>query len=184
MRTLLAIVLLVGAAAATGYGTYAAFADSTGAGSNSFEGGTVRLTSNAAAAPVYALTSRAPGDTGERCVKVTYDGSLAADVRLYRGAFSGGDGLDAYVGLSVVRGSGDQPDCSDFTVTATAYSGTLGGFPATHEAGIVLAHGGGSTTWSQGDTATFRITAELQDDLGAQGLATGTHSFTWEARNE
>jgi hypothetical protein len=171
-------------AAAAGYGAYSAFADTTGRASNSFAGGTVTLSSNSAATPVYALTSRSPGDTGERCVRVSYSGSLPATVRLYRGAFSAGTGLDAYISLTVVRGTGSQTDCSDFAAAASVYSGTLTALPSSWSSGLALTNASGSSGWSQGDAVTYRITATLQNDVRAQGLATGAHAFTWEARNQ
>ena len=184
MRKLLILILLVGLAGAVAYGTYAAFTDTTANGSNSFAGGTVTLTSNSAATPVYALASRSPGDTGQRCVRVTYSGSLASTVRLYRSAFSGGTGLDAYVDLTVIRGSGTQTDCSDFSSAATVYSGTLASFASAYASGLALTNAGGSASWSQNDAVTYRITVQLQNNTAAQGLGTGTHSFTWEARNQ
>lgn len=184
MRKLLFFTLIAGLAGAIAYGTYAAFTSSTANGSNSFAGGTVTLTSNSASTPVYALTSRSPGDTGQRCVRVTYSGSLASTVRLYRSAFSGGTGLDAYLDLTVTRGTGTQTDCSDFSATTTVYTGTLASFPSAFASGLALTNASGSSSWSQNDAVTYRITAQLQNNLAAQSLGTGTHSFTWEARNQ
>ncbi len=185
MRKLLVIAIVLGAlGAVAGFGAYAAFSDTTSRGSNSFAGGTVTLSSNSAATPIYALTYRAPGDIGERCVKVTYSGSLASTVRLYRSSFTSGTGLDGYLTLTVARGTGDQTDCSDFSSAASVYSGTLTAFPSNYSGGLALTNAGGSTTWSQNDAVTYRITATLQNNTAAQGLATGTHSFSWEARNQ
>ena len=185
MRKLLISLILLGAlGGAAGFGAYSAFSDTTTRSSNSFAGGTVTLASNSAATPIYSLTYRAPGDVGERCVRVTYSGSLSSTVRLYRGSFSGGTGLDPYVTFAVSRGTGNQTDCSDFSSAASVYSGTLAAFPSTYAGGLVLQNPSGSGTWSQNDAVTYRITATLQNDTRAQGLATGTHSFTWEARNQ
>lgn len=185
MRKLLISLILLGAVGAVaGLGAYAAFSDTTARGSNSYTGGTVTLASNSAATPIYSLTSRSPGDAGERCVKVTYSGSLASTVRLYRSSFTGGTGLDGYVTLTVSRGTGSQTDCSDFSSVASVYSGTLAAFPSTYAGGVVLQNASGSGTWGQNDAVTYRITATLQNNTAAQGLATGTHSFTWEARNQ
>jgi hypothetical protein len=184
MRKLLILTLLFGLAGGVAYGTYAAFTDPTANGSNTFAGGTVTLSSNSASTPIYALTSRSPGDTGQRCVRVTYSGSLASTVRLYRSSFTGGTGLDSYIDLTIARGSGTQTDCSDFSSAATVYSGTLAAFPSSYATGQSLTNASGSATWSQNDAVTYRITAQLQNNTAAQGLGTGTHSFNWEARNQ
>jgi hypothetical protein len=183
-RFLIILICLGALGTVAGVGSYAAFSDNTSRGSNSFEGGTVTLSSNSAATPIYSLTSRSPGDIGERCVRITYSGSLASTVRLYRGSFSGGTGLESYITLTVTRGTGTQTDCSDFSSAASVYSGTLAAFPSTYAGGLALTNAGGSGTWSQNDAVTYRVTATLQNNTAAQGLATGTHSFTWEARNQ
>src|SRR5215207_611710 len=137
MHKFLITLLVLGAlGAAAGYGTFAAFTASTADGSNSYAGGTVTLSDNDSGVAAYALTSRSPGDSGQRCVRVTYSGSLASTVRLYRSAFSGGTGLDAYVDLSVTRGTGSQTDCSDFSAAASVYSGTLAAFPTAYGSGL------------------------------------------------
>jgi hypothetical protein len=117
-------------------------------------------------------------------VRVTYSGSLSSTVRLYRSAFSGGTGLDPYITLTIARGSGTQTNCSDFSSAATVYSGTLAAFPSSYAGASALTNAAGSTTWTQSDAVTYRITATLQNDTRAQSLATGTHAFTWEARNQ
>ena len=185
MRKLLATLILLGAlGAVAGFGAYAAFTSTTSVASNSFAGGTVTLSSNSASTPVYSLTARAPGNVGERCIRVTYSGSLTSNVHLYRSSFTSGTGLDSYLTFTVARGTGAQNDCSDFASAATIYSGTLNGFPTTYAAGLSLVNASASTNWAQNDAVTYRITATLQNDVAAQGLTTGTHSFTWEARNQ
>jgi len=184
LRKLLTLTLLLGLAGAVAYGTYAAFTGTTANGSNSFAGGTVTLASNSAATPIYALTSRSPGDIGQGCVRVTYSGSLGSTVRLYRSTFTGGTGLDTYITLTVARGTGTQTDCSDFSSAATVYSGSLSAFPSSYATGQSLTNASGSAAWSQNDAVTYRITAQLQNNTAAQGRGTGSHSFTWEARNQ
>ena len=185
MRRLLLLLILCGTlGAAAGYGTWAAFSATTSRASNTFGGGTVTLTADDPATPIYSLTARAPGDSGSRCVRVAYGGSLPATVRLYRSALADGTGLAAYVDLTVERGTGSQADCADFTPAATLFASTLADFPSTHADGLALTNAGGAGGWAQGDAVTYRVTAQLRNDTAAQGLATGTHSFTWEARNQ
>jgi hypothetical protein len=41
-----------------------------------------------------------------------------------------------------------------------------------------------ATSWTPGDVVVYRFTVSLQDNNAAAGLASGSHAFTWEARNQ
>jgi hypothetical protein len=48
---------------------------------------------------------------------------------------------------------------------------------------------GSQTAWNTNDTLVYRFTLTLQDNNNANGqgsgaLTSGSHSFTWEARNQ
>jgi predicted ribosomally synthesized peptide with SipW-like signal peptide len=183
-RKVFLTLLIAGAAGAVAtMGVFSAFSSTTSNPGNSFSAGTVTIGDNDGGTSIYSLSNQKPGDYDESCIKVTYTGSLAASVKLYRSAFAGGSGLDDYVDLSITKGSGDQFDCSDFAASSSIHSGELDEFASSYDSGLTLTNGSGSASWNQNDAVTYRVRATLQDDDNAQGLATGSHSFTWEARN-
>src|SRR3954469_19470592 len=75
------IVGVVGAL--VGVGTLSAFSSSTSNSGNNFDAGTVFISDNDAGSALYNVTNQKPGDTVTSCIKVTYGGSLAANVHLY-----------------------------------------------------------------------------------------------------
>lgn len=183
-----AIVGLIGAI--TSLGVFAAFSASTSNAGNSIAAGTVVISDNDAGAAMYAVTNQKPGDTVQRCIKVTYTGSQDADVKLYTPDTIGAIG--PYVNLTIEAGSQPTstfPNCTGFTADAGGplFSGTLSGFAAANNsyANGILDHPGTSATkWVATDAVVYRITATLADNDLAQGTSSGTHSFKWEARNQ
>jgi hypothetical protein len=176
--SVLVIAALGGLAA---FGAFSAFSDTTSNPNNSFAAGTVSIGNNATS-PLYSVSNGKPGTTStNRCIKITYSGSLPATVKMYRSALSGT--LGQYLDLTVTKGTGSQEDCSDFAAGASAYSGTLQAFAADWTSGLAVTNAANSATWSNGDTVTYRFSAVIQDNNAAKGLDTGSHSFTWEARN-
>ena len=106
------------------------------------------------------------------------------------GPFTGGNGLDSYVDLSVIKGTGNNFNCSDFTPAGSGSqvygpAATLNAFPTTWAGATNLTNASGSATWSNGDTVTYKVTATLDSATPntQQNKTTGTHSFTWEADN-
>jgi hypothetical protein len=183
-RKILLTLVIVGAAGAlASVGVFSAFSSTTSNPANNFAAGTVTVGDNDSDAAAYDVSNGKPGSFDERCIKVTYSGSLSSTLTLYRSAFSGGSGLDDYVDLAITKGTGDQGDCTDFSGGTSVYSGELKAFPASYGSGLSLTNGSGNAAWNQNDAVTYRIRATLQDDNAAQGLTAGTHSFTWEARN-
>jgi hypothetical protein len=183
-RKILLTLVIVGAAGAlASVGVFSAFSSTTSNSGNDFAAGSVTIGDNDSDAAAYDVTNAEPGAYEERCIKVTYAGSLTSTVTLYRSAFTGGSGLDDFVDVAVTKGTGDQANCSDFSGSTSVYSGELDAFPASYGSGLSLTNGSGNAAWSQNDAVTYRVRATLQDDNGAQGLTAGTHSLTWEARN-
>ena len=182
--------------ALVGVGTLSAFSSSTSNSGNNFDAGTVYITDNDAGSALYNVTNQKPGDTVVSCIKVTYGGTLGADVRLYEtGAINT---VGQYVNLKVEKGtsSGNPsfPGCGTFTADAsggTVYNGTLTGFATTYNsyANGASVYPGSQTAWNANDTAVFRFTVSMQDNNSANGqgagaMQSGSHSFTWEARNQ
>jgi len=193
-RRIVLSVLIVGVVGAlVGVGTLSAFSSSTSNSGNNFDAGTVYVSDNDAGSALYNVTSRKPGDTVTSCIKVTYGGSLAADVHLYTASTIGAVGQ--YVNLTIDKGtsSGNPafPGCGTFTSEANVYTGTLSGFASAHNsyANGSPAYPGSQTAWNSADALVYRFTLTMQDDNNANGqgsgaLTSGSHSFTWEARNQ
>ncbi|MGI8930407.1 MAG: LamG domain-containing protein [Candidatus Limnocylindria bacterium] len=186
-RKLLASVAVLGALAVVGgFGTFSAFTAMTSNSGNSFDSGTVKIDQHAGHSSLYVAADKKPGEATTGCVRVTYSGSLAAAVRLY---FSAGITNGAAFNLNVERGSGLMSpgaamSCTGFAASSTVYDAALGSFPASWTVGNAAKPGGGA--WAQNEAADYRFTITANDDntpnAHTSAQATGTHSFTWEAR--
>ena len=184
-KILWSVVVLVAIGGLAAFGAFSAFSDTTSNSGNQFATGTVDIGDNATS-PLYDVSNGTPGTASpDHCIQITYGGSLPATVKVYRSVFSGGStpNLAGYVNLTVTKGTGSAEDCSDFVAGAAVYTGTLSSFATDWTSGLALTNGSGNAAWGQNDTVTYRFSAQVADDNAAKGLATGTHSFTWEARN-
>ena len=180
----LAVVGLVGAVA--GLGAYSAFTSTTSNDGNTYAAGTVSISDNDAGAAMYTVSNKKPGDTITQCIKVTYTGSVDSDVKLYTSSTIGS--LGQYIDLQVRPGSGNPtfPGCTGFVADAAdLYNGTLGSFPTSSATGILDSGPGSNTKWVASDAVVYRFTLTLQASApdAAQNTSTGSHAFTWEARN-
>lgn len=188
-----------------GFATWAAFSDTTENSGNVFSAGTVDIDDNDSGTVAlydnYDGTPEAkPGDGDEGCIKVTFNGSLDSNVKLYSTSTLNANNLDDQLTLEVTSGSGEQTGCGDFTAAGSAgdvYSGSLADFMSTHSAygGGLALNAGGDAVWSNGEATSYRFTVTLSDDADVNeanagnvddsgtGYSTGSHTFTWEARN-
>ena len=163
----------------------AAFVGSTANAGNSVLAATVVLADNDVAASLISLTDVIPGTAYDRCMEVTYSGTLnVASIKLYMGAAPTGT-LGQYLNLTVDIGA-DTADafgtCTSFVSTATLFTGTIDGFRTTHNTFAT-----GLSTWdpaggSTPETRTVRFRLEVQNNNLAQGLTSG-FGFTWEAQS-
>jgi len=191
-RKVLLTILVIGVVGAlAGIGTFSAFSSTTVNSGNEFAAGTVFIEDNDAGSAMYNVSNRAPLASLQRCIQVTYRGTLPANVRLY--TTSAINPLGGYIDFSVERGTGVTDPfsgCTGFTAQSTIYSGTLGAFATTNNtyANGINHYPGAQTQWNQNDALYYRFTLTLQDNNNANGgltaLTTGLHSFTWEARNQ
>jgi hypothetical protein len=185
----LSAVVLAAAVAVVGLGTYSAFSATTTNSGNAIAAGTVVLGDNDVNAAMYSVTNQKPGDTFQQCIKVDYTGSLSSTVKLYTTSTIGS--LGPYIDLQIRTGSGSPtfPGCTGFTPDgADLYSGTLANFGSTYTSwanGLLDAGPGANTSWVNGNSVVYRFTLTLQASApdAAQNTATGSHAFTWEARN-
>jgi hypothetical protein len=181
--TVLITGLVAGVAA---FGAFSAFSATTSNTGNSFASGTVAIGDNdGGSAALYTSAANKPGDSVVSCIRVTYTGSLASGVKLYTPSVITNGTL---FNLKVERGTqtvGAFPACGDFAATSTAYDAALGSFPTTYAAG---ADGkAAAAAWATSDYVAYRFTVTQNDDAIANAhtavTSSGSHDFTWEARN-
>jgi hypothetical protein len=195
-RVKLGTMLVVGlVAAAAGSGTLAAFVATTQNDGNRIESGSVAIGDNDSDSAVLSLTGAEPGASDSGCIKVTFNGSLDSDVRLY--GTTSGSGLDQYLDLKVTRGTYTPTEpafdsCNNFQADSTdyigqgagvVYKGTVQGFPDDYAAGVVDPPSGGPETWTNGESHVYKLEVQLRHNVAAQGL-NATQAFTWEGRNQ
>ncbi len=172
-------------------GVFGAFSSTTTNAGNTITAGTVAIADNDAGAAMYSIANAKPGESVSKCIKVTYTGSLDADVRIYTGSTIGS--LGQYVDLTITPGTqatSTFPSCTGFTPDSggALYTGTLQNFGNTKNtyANGVVDYPGSGSKWATNESVVYQVTASLQSSApdAAQGLTTGAHTFTWEARNQ
>lgn len=192
-KVLLTLIVLGITGSLVAVSALSAFSSTTENPANEFAAGTVHISDNDAGTAMYDVTGQKPGVTLERCIKVTYTGSLAADVKLYTASTL--DTLAPYVNLTITPGTQAVsvfPDCTGFTPDGggAIFSGTLQGFATAHSgwANGLADNPGATSSWVANDAVVYRFQLALADDNNANGgstaLTTGEHAFTWEARNQ
>src|SRR5436305_852270 len=111
-RLLLSLVIVGAMAGMAGYG-FGAFSATTSNAGNSFASGLVIIGDNDAGSSLYNVSTQRPGSSVTSCIKVTYTGTLGADVHLYTPETIGTIG--PYVDLTITPGtqaSSTFPDCT------------------------------------------------------------------------
>ncbi|HEV3002747.1 MAG TPA: hypothetical protein VGW75_18565 [Solirubrobacteraceae bacterium] len=152
---------------------------------NTFEAGTIALSGSVdRGSALFDLRGLKPGPVASRCIKVAYasSGGLASTVRLY-GATTGP--LGQHLNVRITRGAFPGPApagglCTGFTASSATplYAGALAALPASYAAGVVDP----DASWTDGDSAVYRIDVDLADSDDAQGDA-ATTELVFEARN-
>lgn len=186
VQTIAALTALTVVAIAILQVSYAAFSGTTLAEGNEFDAATVALSNDGFGSETLAMSNMVPGNTDQECIVVTYDGTVASDVKLYGSTTSTAADLGQYLDLKIDEVViGAEENCADATTVVNIFDGTLsvnaGSFDLTHSDWS----DGLASAWApdtQNDTQTYRITVTLQDDNDAQGLDTEA-TFTWEAQN-
>ena len=191
-KTLFTVLVIGVIGTLAGVGTFSAFSSTTDNTGNTYAAGTVYLSDNDAGSAMYTVSNQKPADTVTKCIRLTYTGTLDADVKLY--TTSSVNALGGYVDLTIDKGSMPGgttfPNCTGFSSESTIYSGTLSNFTTTKNsyANGIAAFPGAATKWAANDTLVYRFTLTLQDNNSANGgqtaKTTGTHSFTWEAHQQ
>ncbi len=190
-KGLLSLLLVGVMSAVVGMGVFGAFSATTSNTGNQVTAGTVAISDNDSNTAMYSVGNQKPGDTLTRCIRVTYTGSLASNVRLYTGSSIGA--LGPHVNLTVTPGTMPTgttfPNCTGFTADGAAiFNNTLSNFAATHSsyATGLVDNPGSSSSWVQNDNVVYQFTVQLSASAPdtAQGATTGTHTYTWEAQNQ
>jgi hypothetical protein len=171
-------------------GIFGAFSATTTNAGNEINTGSIVLADNDSGSALYNASNVKPGDTFTKCIKVSYSGSLNADVGLYSPDTLGA--LAQYVDLTVTAGTqatSTFPDCSGFTPAAGApeFTGTLQSFGAAHNsiANDLDVNPAGKSSWATNDAVVYRfqVTLDAATPSSAQSTATNSHSFVWEAQS-
>ena len=183
---LLASVALLGLLfAAVSAVVHSAFTSTVRSSENTFEAGTITLTGSAdSESALFALSGLKPGPVASRCLAVSYEstGGLASEVRLH--GFSHG-GLEEALVVTITRGtfSGAAPtdgSCAGFVADPgdPLFYGPMSRLPQTDADGLRDA----DPSWTDGESAAYRIDVELADTDQAQGGST-THELVFQAHS-
>lgn len=170
-------------------GTWSAFDRTASSPGNAVATATVSLADNDGDAPLLSLAGARNGSAVTGCTKVTYGGTVPADVRIY-GTFSGG--LASYLTLTVTRGtiagSPAAKSCTGFAADSTdylsrgagvIYSGNLSAFPTSAAGALVDPTSSAAEQWDGGEAHAYKLTVTMNSASGA-GLS-ATADFTWLA---
>jgi hypothetical protein len=169
--------------------TSASFTSTTSNPGNQIEAGSVAVSdSDGTTGVLYNALNQAPGAGSgpvAKCIRVSYTGSLASSLKLYSSAIANGTSFR----LKVERGSGittpgSDMNCTGFSASSTAFDNTLDQFPTSYGTGV---DGKASGSWAQNDSVDYKFTVYTVDDSTPNAhtskVDSGSHSFTWEARN-
>ena len=139
---------------------------------NSFEAGTITLVDDDQGRSLVSLTDMAPGRPVERCITVSYEGTILP-VEVSLAATTNGP-LAQYLSVEIEAGTGGSfGSCETFEATESLYSGTVGELSRAKP--MVVAE-----LRNQDDEIGFRFRFELLDDGRAVGESTSL-DFVWEA---
>jgi hypothetical protein len=161
----------------------AAFVAQNDNSTNQVTSAAIALSDNDSGTAMFAnVTGLMPGTNVDRCIDVTYTGTVdPTAVLLYISGAPTGT-LSPYLNLTIDVGV-DTADafrtCTAFVSSATVYTGTLANFATTYGG-----YATGATTWDpvgSPETRTFRFRLAVQDNAAAAGL-TSTFGFSWETR--
>ena len=196
LRRKTAVLVAAGIAVllAGGVATWSAFRATTSNAGNSAASGTVDLSDNDQGQALFNLSNLKPGDTATQCIRVRYDGSLPARVRMY--GSTTGTGLDENAAVRITRGTmASDPgprSCTGFANDSTThlsgqsagdiYVGTLKDFPDSYADGLGDPTTASPSTWTNGTVRAYRIQIWIGDNRAAEGKNL-TQTFTWEARD-
>lgn len=132
-------------------GSTAAFTAKTRNAGNSWSSGQVVLTDDDQGRAGFTVTNLIPGDTGQRCIRVTSESNVAGEVRAYvENLATSARGLEDYIFLQVQQGTGGSfESCDGFTPTP----GALPAQPLSTLARVNTDYASGGARWQTSGTA-------------------------------
>jgi hypothetical protein len=185
------VAVLAGAALLASTATWSNLNATATNPSNSFSTGTVALSSNSPSSAVLSLSSAKPGEVSTGCIRITYTGTLPAELKLY--GTGAGTGLNQYLKLVLTRGSFSgtpaSGSCTGFTADTTnyisqgagiIYSGTLAALPSSAATALEDPTSANPATWTAQTTRGYQFHVTMLSNAAAQGL-NGQETFTFEA---
>lgn len=138
--------------------------------SNLFSAGRIDLEVGGAEELLFDADGLYPGVSVERCLTLSYRGTIDdAGIRL-SARRDGGDGLDAFLETTISIGEGSDPECSDHRPSSTRFVGTLDDLWDAHpdyERGVRI-----ENEADEGFETTVRLAVTVLDDQRAQGRST------------
>ncbi len=184
---LLASALVVGVLGTVAAGgVFGLFSATTQNAGNEISTGTVALTDNDGGSAQFTVQNAKPGDSWTRCIKVSYSGTLPADVHHYIQAVP--TPVGAQLSLKLEEGTQPTsvfPDCTGFVSATTLFNGPVSSYTAFDFASGNNTAPPNQTFWLPGDTVVFRTTLTLSANAPdtIQGTSGGNVTVVWEARN-
>jgi hypothetical protein len=189
-RKLLLSALVVGVLGTTAtLGVFGLFGATTQNAGNEISTGTVALSDNDAGSALFSIPNAKPGESWARCIRVSYQGTVPADVHAYYIGGSQSDSLRPYLNVKIEQGTqaaSTFPSCTDFAPDAigTVYDGPATGVTFGNYATGLVTVPAGQTFWQPGDSLVLRVTLALSASTPdtSQGAKGGTATVVWEAR--
>ena len=191
-RLLWSFLVLGIVASVIGAGSHARFGMTSGSQTNGISAGTVALSDNdnGGAMMPASDTGLKLGDVRQRCIKVTYDGTLPSDVRMYLTTPAGS--LGPHLNVTISKGTqtgGAFPNCSTFVQEGAnlVTNKTLNQMVTDHSSyanGLIANPGAvNGNPWTTTDRSlVYRIEVNITS-TAAQGLTSSPIGLKWEARN-
>jgi len=191
LRAATPLAALLVAALLIWQGSNAAFSATTDNTNDAWATGNLALTNNGGGttysgttAALFTENNLKPGATGAKCITVQSSGSLAGDLKLYRGTISGTNGaglsaaLDVTVDAVAVSSTTNvQANCTGYSgaTSGAVYNGTLSVMPSTYAAASATAVAGGT------QRVVYRIGWTINSSAGNTLQSSSAQaSLTWE----
>lgn len=173
--------------------TSATFTDSTSSPGESWTAGTVVLDDNDGGTALFSVDGLVPGDTGSKCIEVTYSGSAdPSAVKLYVSALADTDGAGGDTAVASGQLSDDLDltvdlyaageSCATGTPTTNVFSGTLNTFGTAntdYSSGVGTWDPTASSDLTRAYNFTWTLGTDTADDAQGDG---STATFTWETQ--